>query len=103
MSKRKNLDKELRRILGSDNVYYQPDLNVRLKYPCIIYRLSQPGITDADDSVYLYRNRYELTLIFKDPDSDLSERLIKRIRYCRPSSPRYISDNLYHENLTLTY
>jgi hypothetical protein len=103
MQNRKNLDKELRDILGSNNVYYQPDLNVRLKYPCIIYRLTEPGLTPADDSIYMYRNRYELTVIFKDPDSDLPERVVKNFRYCRFSGPRFISENLYHQPLTINY
>lgn len=103
MGTRKDLDKELKRISGYDHIYYQPDLNVRLKYPCIIYQLVAPYVLHANDEVYQYRRHYNVTVIHSDPDDTTAEKLVMRLRHCSHSGPRFINDNLYHEPLTIFY
>ena len=43
--RRSGLDALLRSIVkqrcGSENVYYQPPANLRMKYPCICYKLEK--------------------------------------------------------------
>ena len=45
--RRSGLDALLRSIVkqrcGSENVYYQPPANLRMKYPCICYKLQPEG------------------------------------------------------------
>ena len=55
--RRSGLDALLRSIVkqrcGSENVYYQPPANLRMKYPCICYKLEKICSPKADDRVYL--------------------------------------------------
>ena len=103
MANRADLDRELRRVSGYSNVYYQPDVNVRLTYPCIIYQLVNPYVLHASDEVYLYRRHYNITVIHDDPDDTTAEKLVMTFKYCSHSGPRFINDNLYHEPLTIFY
>ena len=61
--RRSGLDALLRSIVkqrcGSENVYYQPPANLRMKYPCICYKLEKICSPKADDRVFCYRDRHE--------------------------------------------
>ena len=84
----------LKDILGSENVYFQPPETVHIEYPCFIYVLNNINTTRADNNLYLFRNCYSVTVIDKDPDSDLPRRLLK-LPLC--SFDRfYTADNLNH-------
>lgn len=39
-----------------------------MKYPCIVYNLSDIVIQHADDAPYFKKNQYDLTLITEDPE-----------------------------------
>jgi len=54
-----------------DNVYFQPPTNIHLKYPCIIYKRDFAETKFADDIPYNHRLRYMVTVIDRDPDSDI--------------------------------
>lgn len=77
------------------HVYYQPPASVKITYPAIIYKLENIDQRFADDRTYNKDRAYMLTLIHKDPDNDIVDKLIwmfPKIRFDRA----YISDNLYH-------
>lgn len=102
MDKRLSLDKELRFILGSNNVYFQPPESLKMHYPCIRYTKARPDVKHADNKKYLKTNHYELTVIDIDPDTDIPDRLVEHFQYC--SIDRYYSaDNLTHCSLDLYY
>lgn len=101
MGSRLTLHQKLVTALGSSNVYFQPPETVKLVYPCIIYNLSRDLVTYADDIRYKEMNRYEITVIDKNPDSLLPAK-IKEFRYS--SFDRvYSSENLNHFVFTLYY
>jgi len=102
MEKRLQLQQELEEILGTDNVYFQPPENVKLSYPCIIYAKASPRLQRADNRVYRYTQRYDVTVIYDDPDMDLSQRLVSHFPMCTLDRP-YKADNLYHDSITLYY
>lgn len=58
--RRSGLDALLRSIVkqrcGSENVYYQPPANLRMKYPCICYKLEKIRSPKADDRVYYLKD-----------------------------------------------
>lgn len=54
-------------------VYFQPPPSVQLKYPCIVYELSEIDVTHADNQKYLHKARYMVTVIDLDPDSVLRD------------------------------
>lgn len=53
------------------NVYFQPPTNVKLKYPCIVYHRDFAVTEFADDIPYMHELRYLVTVIDRDPDSDI--------------------------------
>lgn len=55
----------------TDNVYFQPPTNVELKYPCIVYKRDFAETEFADNLPYSHEMRYMVTVIDRDPDSDI--------------------------------
>lgn len=100
--RRYELDRELRDILGSDNVYFQPPEGAKLKYDCIVYNIDDVDIRHANNNKYGYRRRYSLLAITKKPDSDLAERIVRHFIYCSIDRV-YKNDNLNHTHITLYY
>lgn len=101
MASRLNLQKILEDVLGSRNVYFQPPESIKLKYPCIIYEEARGRSVRANNKLYMYRKRYNLILIDKDPDTVIPDR-IRELPLC-DTDRIYKSDNLYHFSFTLYY
>lgn len=102
MSRRLDLHDELLEVLGSNYVYFQPPESVKLIYPCIIYQKASKLNRYADDRKYSTHDRYDVTVISRDPDNTIAEDLLERFQYCG-FSRRYTADNLYHDSLDLYY
>lgn len=88
-------------ILGSENVYFSPPDGFELCYPCIIYKLDFLGSSFADNLRYIKRNRYEITLIDYDPDSEIPNRILDL-----PSAyfeTFFTTENLNHWQLSLYF
>ena len=102
MASRLNLHEELCEILGTRNVYFQPPASVLMQYPAIRYYRSGVNSKRANDQIYNNTNRYEIVVIYRDPDSDLPDRVLAHFQMC--SLDRfYVADNLNHAILTLYY
>ena len=88
-------------ILGSRNVYFQPPESIKLQYPAIVYSKSNIDNRHADDRVYKQTHSYSITVIDKNPDSDIVNKMsmVPRIRFDR----NFVSDNLNHNVFTLIY
>ena len=102
MDRRLKLQDELEQVLGSKNVYFNPPESLKLKYPCIVYHLDNGDTIYADDMPYLFSKRYQLTLIARDPDCELVDKLAYKFQTIRMDRP-YTSDNLYHWSYALYY
>jgi hypothetical protein len=78
-----------------DNVYFQPPENVKLKYPCIIYKRDFAETEFADNAPYNHTLRYMVTVIDRDPDSDIPGKVasIPMSLFNR----FYTADNLNHD------
>ena len=87
---------ELQEMLESicDNVYFQPPASERMSYPCIRYELYDIDNKFADNKVYLQDHGWQLTVIDRNPDSEIADRVsrIDGIRFNR----FYRADNLNH-------
>ena len=101
MGTREDLDLLLRQTIHSNNVYFQPPVNLTISYPCIVYSLDVPFSVHADNTRYHRRKRYELIFITRDPDSELVDQ-IADLPYCAMGRP-YTSDNLHHYPYTIYY
>ena len=102
MKTRTDFDAELRDLIGSTNVYFQPPESIKLKYPCIVYKLTNEDIKRADNRAYLRTNCYDVTIISKNPDYPLFDEIIERFPMCRMGS-FFTYDNLNHHNYTIYY
>lgn len=99
---RLELQSSLEELLGTRNVYFQPPETKKLSYPCIIYSFRGYQDKQADNIRYRTFKRYDLTIIDKDPGSDLPDKIRAKFRYC--SFDRFfVSDNLNHFSFTLYF
>lgn len=95
------LDAELREILESSNCYFTPPST--MQYPCIRYVRETPLVMDADNLSYHERDRWTVTVIDYNPDSEIPGRLKAHFkRYCRKDR-EYTTDGLYHFVFNLYY
>lgn len=101
MKHRLKLQEKLESIIGNKNVYFQPPENLKLSYPCIVYSLSLYQNIHANDNVYLQNDNYSVTVIDKDPESKIVDKisLLPMTSFDR----HYVSDNLYHSVFTIYY
>lgn len=95
MDRRLELHEKLMELVGNHNVYFQPPASVHITYPCVIYNLGNGDAKYADDMVYRYVNKYEVTFIFKNPSVDIIERALGTLPLCSVSRI-YVADNLNH-------
>ena len=102
MASRPQLHEELCELLGSRNVYYQPPTSLLMEYPCIRYSLSGIDQKNANNKHYMNTNRYEVTVIDYNPDSDIPGKILARFPMASFDRP-YPSGNLNHCVLTLYY
>ena len=101
MANRLDLQTQFEEFLGSRNVYLDPPESVKMNYPAIRYSRSKIDTKFANNRVYKQDNRYEVTLIYKDPDSDLPSRM-SQLPKCKHDR-HYVADNLHHDVFTLYF
>jgi hypothetical protein len=78
----------------TEHVYFQPPTNIDLAYPSIIYERAGSHLEHADNRLYRHLKQYQVTVIDRNPDSDLPDKveelpLSKFDRF-------YTADNLNH-------
>lgn len=80
--------------VDNPHVYFQPPSSVRMSYPAIVYSLYDGDKLFAGNDSYLSNRSYRVTVIDKDPDSAIAEKLFDTgfARFERS----YVSDNLNH-------
>lgn len=105
--RRLDLHNKLIMILGSQNeqesrVYYQPPESVRMKYPAIVYKKDGGRIIHADNRSYFGKQRYQVTVIDADPDSEIALSILSTFRLARIVR-NFTVDNLNHDVLELYY
>jgi len=95
MAQRLELQDVLKGILETDNVYFQPPPNVQMEYPCIVYHRDYELTEHADDIPYKHMKRYLVTVIDRDPDSGIPDK-IAALPLC-VYDRFYTADNLNHD------
>ena len=101
MASRLKLQTELEELLGTKNVYYSPPASLKMQYPAIVYSRSDIDNAHANNSVYKQEYAYEITVIDRNPDSEIVEK-VSRLPRCR-FNRHYPSDNLNHDVFTIYY
>jgi hypothetical protein len=84
-----------------ENAYFQPPENIQMQYPAIVYERSGTRSEYADNSLYRGTKQYQVTVIDRNPDSELPDQ-VERLPLC--SFQRWFAaDNLNHWVFTLFF
>ncbi len=76
------------------HVYFQPPTGIEMEYPCITYRRSDSAIVHADNRPYRRTKQYQVTVIDRNPDSELPD-TVEELPLC--SFDRFFAaENLNH-------
>lgn len=98
---RTDLHEKFVEILGSHNVYFQPPESLKLKYPCIVYRLTGIPTRHADNVKFFGHKQYTATIIDHDPDSEIVDRMME-LKFSH-FDRFYPADNLNHFVFTIYF
>lgn len=101
MGLRTDLQVLLENLLGSGNVYFQAPSNLQMSYPCIIYTRDSANTKYADNASYSFIKRYMVTVIDKNPDSQIPD-MLAALPMCS-FSRHYTAENLNHDVFTLYF
>ena len=109
------LIQELKDLLGTDEVYFQPSAEAGsdengesyiftgIEYPCFIMKRTTAYQPRADDRTYLFRPGYEVTYINRDePDPEMIAEVMEHFQRCSYQR-HYVADNLHHDLFTIYY
>ncbi len=99
MAPRLELQSLLERL--TERVYFQPPTNISLVYPCILYQLDGDRTERANNKLYSRTKRYQVTVIDRNPDSELPDKVIE-LPLCE-FDRFYTADNLNHTVFTLFF
>ena len=100
MDHRQKISSVLHKLLGSDEVYFQPPENKKISYPCIIYTFEGLYTVPADNVKYMARPRYNVMHIYRNPDEHLRGEFLSSFLLVQHDR-LYKEDNLYHEVYTV--
>lgn len=103
MGRRLKLHEELVELAGSSyTVYFQVPEGTQIKYPCVIYEMDSGDADYANNHAYRYTQRYQVTVITREPDCQLPELILRHFPMCRMDRT-FVSANMYHHTLNLYY
>jgi hypothetical protein len=95
MGLRLDLQSILVDILGTNHVYFQPPPSIQMSYPCIVYKRDDESTDFADNKPYSMRRRYQVTVIDRDPDTEITKK-VAELPSC-VYDRFYAADNLNHD------
>lgn len=98
---REDLQQMLETVTKSKNIYFQPPSSLYMSYPAVVYMLEDIDNTFASNSVYIQTKTYNLTVIDKDPDSEMMV-IISKLPKCR-FDRLFKSENLNHFVFVINY
>lgn len=76
-------------------VYFQPPTNIQMVYPCIVYNRERADVVFADNNPYKATKRYQITVIDRNPDSDIPDK-IQMLPLCHHER-WFAKDDLNHD------
>lgn len=101
LSKREELNELFVELLGSRQVYFQPDDKIRISYPAIVYEMDNQDVIYADNRPHRRIDRYQVTIIDRNPDVPAS-RLVENFPMCT-FSRAFASEGLNHRIYSLYF
>lgn len=85
----------------TDNVYYQPPSEFLMQFPCITYSRDGGLAQHADNELYRNLKRYQVTVIDRDPDTELAD-TVEQLHYCS-FDRAFAADDLNHYVFSLFF
>lgn len=82
-------------------VYFQPPDGRSMDYPCITYKRGEENVQFADNGPYRSKQRYEVTVMDRDPDGVLRE-MVSKLSLCKHDR-FFAANNLNHDVFTLFF
>lgn len=78
-------------------VYFQPPSNVTMEYPAIVYNRDFREADFADNILYYKKTRYQVTVIDRDPDSAIPDKVgdLPLSRYVRHFTTESLNHDIY--------
>lgn len=101
MGQRLDLQSLLQYCAGSASVYFQPPADVQMSYPCIVYQRDSSETEFADNQPYSINKRYQVTVIDRNPDSEIPDK-VARLPRCTHNR-FFVVDNLNHDVFTIFF
>lgn len=103
LTRRQQLDVELKSVIGSAKLYWEPPTNKQLTGdPRVIYERDGTFTRHADNRPYQFMQRYKITIVYTNPDLELPQVIHEHFPLCSYDRD-YVSDNLHHSVLVLYY
>ena len=100
MLKRVDIQDKFKFLLGSNNVYYQPPANLKMKYPAIVYSLDGLDVKRFDNTRLINKNCFSVTHIYRNESENLVETMLKNFEYISFDN-RSIVDGIYNDHYTI--
>jgi|SRR4051794_20943882 len=85
----------------TEHVYFQAPTGTEMEYPCILYNRDQSHTEFADNRPYSRTKRYQVTVVDRDPDSELPDK-VEALPLCT-FSRAFETENLHHFVFTLFF
>lgn len=82
-------------------VYFQPPSTLTMKYPCIVYERDSSRSEYADNDRYTHTKRYQVTIIDRNPDSELPDK-VEALPYCS-FERSFVTESLRHTVFNLFF
>jgi PhoPQ-activated pathogenicity-related protein len=83
------------------HVYFQSPPSVQMDYPAIVYQRDSGSTKFAGDKPYAYQQRYQVTVIDRDPDSVIPVR-VSKLPQCAYNR-FFVAAGLNHDVFTLYF
>ena len=100
MLKRVDIQEKFKFLLGSNNVYYQPPANLKMKYPAIVYSLDGLDVKRFDNTRLINKKCFSVTHIYRNESENLVETMLKNFEYISFDN-RSIVDGIYNDHYTI--
>jgi len=101
--RREELDAILCELVGrpETGAYFQPPPNITMQYPCIVYEWTGEERDFANNLPYRKIRQYTVTVIDRDPDSDIPDK-VSNLPLCS-FDRSFKADNLNHSVYNLFF
>lgn len=87
---------------GVDNVYFEPPQNIKMFYPCVVFKRGVMSSRHAGNKTYKIDDAWDLTYIRFDPDDEIPHQMLEWFQMIRHTRT-FVADGLHHDQFKLYY